>query len=493
MATATCYCTNYTCGDPYNHWTDQSWALMRSGAGTGVTVNPAGADLFVEALSGAGTDKWTYLHRSIFVFDTSGVPAGATNISAVISFYVTAKKNDSGMSDAHASLSVVNATPANTNNLVAADYNQIGTTQYASDFSYASITASQYNNITLNAAGIAAIGLGAGGKLKCALTYSCDRTNNTPAWIKTKTDSITGYYDAAGAGKQPYLTVTYTSGTPATVACPKTSLTVSCKTPAVTTAVTRAITSAKALTVSAKTPVVTGAASISVPKKALVVTKKTITITAGAAGRVAVLPKALSVSVHAPTVSGAAVVSVSKKSLSVTKKTPVVSGAAVASVSPIALTVTRKTPAVTGAASISVPRRSLYVTRKVPDVWGGAAATVSVPKKSLYVTTKTVIVISAGGATISVPVKHLVVTKHAPVIRAGATIIPFPKRLEVDTHIPVIRARTIGVRGWRLGVGVARGKGLWGFRGYRSGEGDEGDRSGLEGTAGDRIEEGSQW
>ena len=239
-------------------------AVLRADAGTQVYVDPATNTYgtYLGTAYGETTPKWNELHRSIFVFDTSGVPSSATITGVTLQIYVVSVANTAGLTNAQAGMSIVNAFPDSDTTLATADYLHLGTTRYATDIAYNLITTSALNSFTLNDTGIAQIGKGAGGVFRCGLAMAWDTDNSTPAWPGApKSTSVYIYFNAKGTTYRPLLTVTYTTGTPATVDSPKVSLSATKATPVVTGLATEDL-AVKAISVTKKTPAATAGYSV---------------------------------------------------------------------------------------------------------------------------------------------------------------------------------------------------------------------------------------
>ena len=87
-----------------------------------------------------------FITRSIIPFDTTGRPTVTT-----ASFYIQpAVKNADADSDSY---SIVQATPATWNSIIAGDYDQLGTTKGATDITYGGLTVDVYAQWLMNATG----------------------------------------------------------------------------------------------------------------------------------------------------------------------------------------------------------------------------------------------------------------------------------------------------------------------------------------------------
>ena len=196
-----------------NRWiTAYTFANIRIQAGQ--LAGPSDASNFgVNLTSTTASSKFNNMARSIFLFDTSVIPAGATITAATFDVYIVSKLNDLAMTNAHAALSLVGVAPASNIDLVAADFNIANWTftRYAADIAYNNVTTSAFNTMALNAAGLALLNAsakGPGGMAKLGLTFAVDTDAGTPNWISAKTTRYEiDYADTANSEYDPKLTV----------------------------------------------------------------------------------------------------------------------------------------------------------------------------------------------------------------------------------------------------------------------------------------------
>jgi len=194
-----------------NHWiTAYTFAVIRGNTGQLAGPNDA-SNYGINLTSTTASTKFNNMARSIFLFDTSAIPADATITAATFGVYIASKLNDLAMTEAHAALALVGATPATNTALVAADFNldYWTMTAYATDIPYTSVNTSAFNTMSLNAAGLTLLNAsakGAGGMAKLGLTFGVDRLNETPNWVSSKTSRYEIYY--ADSANDPYLDIT---------------------------------------------------------------------------------------------------------------------------------------------------------------------------------------------------------------------------------------------------------------------------------------------
>ncbi|MFA5838848.1 MAG: hypothetical protein WC849_02830 [Candidatus Paceibacterota bacterium] len=182
---------------------DEPFSTIRDSAGK--VADSSATNTQIRLLASATSDQFNLLGRSYALFNTSTISANGVISSAIFSGYYSDKLNGLGSTDLHLAAS----TPASNTNLVIADYQNISRTSFGS-ITYANFLAAQYNDITLNAAGIANISKT--GISKFSLQTSWDITNSFGGIWASSGDT---YFfittaDTAGTSQDPKLTVTYT-------------------------------------------------------------------------------------------------------------------------------------------------------------------------------------------------------------------------------------------------------------------------------------------
>ena len=182
-----------------------TWADIHDGVGTSVNATSASETYFYWYFGGAGNE----LRRTILTFDTSSLGSGATISAAVMSLFGAGKADGAGKSP---NIDIYASTPASNNNLVAADYQQIGTTsQTGSPITYANYSTTTYNDFTFNSTGTSTISTTGISKFG-ARNANYDVANVDPASTSFGT-YMSGYYaDQAGTANDPKLVITYTPG-----------------------------------------------------------------------------------------------------------------------------------------------------------------------------------------------------------------------------------------------------------------------------------------
>jgi hypothetical protein len=185
----------YTGGDgTVEQINESTWAAARDAA-SGDTVTWNTNELFIEAQY---SSTWGYsVGRAFYPIDTSGIGVDAT-ISAASMFVYVGTNQSNGQT-----LRLVSASQASIGQLEVADFNNIGSTQFGS----ATPTASQYDEIVVDATGRAIIVKD--GYTKFAILMGKDFDNSTPTGMDYVQLRFSAY---TGTASDPYLSVTYSTG-----------------------------------------------------------------------------------------------------------------------------------------------------------------------------------------------------------------------------------------------------------------------------------------
>jgi len=188
--------------------TNPGWSTVRGSAGNVCADNNT---TYYAPYLQTYTTNWSRMHRAFFLFDTSSIPDEGVITSATFSMYPWADYNVSrnSLSSTNAGARLVTTTPDSNTAIVAADYQQQGTTAQASDIGYNDIAAG-YNDWTLNSTGRGNISKT--GVTKFGLRMVCDanNTNPSPAGFSSLATGWGCYYADNGSNK-PKLVVVYSS------------------------------------------------------------------------------------------------------------------------------------------------------------------------------------------------------------------------------------------------------------------------------------------
>ena len=145
--------------------------------------------------------------RGFMLFDTSSLGAGSTVTDGVLSLYGYNSGVDGNA--ATTSLDIVASTPASNTALTTADYDQVGTTVYATK-ALSAWSNSGYNDFTLDSNGVAAISKTSVSKFGARIAL--DTTNTTPPDSGSGINRVSSHgREASGTTDAPKLVVTYTA------------------------------------------------------------------------------------------------------------------------------------------------------------------------------------------------------------------------------------------------------------------------------------------
>lgn len=186
----------------------QTWASIHDGAGTYVTTGtPANQYIpFIDAT--ATTDQWENLTRAFYLFDTSAVSSDTIS-SATFSVYPAVTPVDTFVTNTN-TVALTSSSPAADNTLTTADYNQVGTTDFATRKAVTAFTTGAYKDYSLNASGLSNID--GAGISKFALRIGRD-IDNSPSWESNKEAAPNLYWaDQTGTTNDPKLVVEHAAG-----------------------------------------------------------------------------------------------------------------------------------------------------------------------------------------------------------------------------------------------------------------------------------------
>jgi len=157
-------------------------------------------DAYIQVRSQKNGSEYRII-RGVFLFDTSSIGGSSTVDSAVLSLY-NATAGDNGPADAY-DIDIVASTPASNNTLVVGDYDQFGTTVFASIALSTIIGSDAYNDFTLDSNGEANITKD--GISKFGARISGDVDNSAPTGLNN-----VGIYMADNGSNKPKLVPVWT-------------------------------------------------------------------------------------------------------------------------------------------------------------------------------------------------------------------------------------------------------------------------------------------
>jgi len=179
------------------------WAAATTDDGGAVTqTRDSHSTMNATCFQRSGT--WEDFTRAFLLFDTSSI--GSNVVSAAV-FSFTSSQTTTSASEL--TWTVVSSTPASNTALVAADYDNVGSTSFGSIEADSGVTtdSSTYNAITLNGSGEAAISTS--GITKLAMRWEADRADAEPSSATAGCQIIILSADTAGTSKDPKLVVTH--------------------------------------------------------------------------------------------------------------------------------------------------------------------------------------------------------------------------------------------------------------------------------------------
>jgi len=191
-------------GPVHRDGVNESFATIRAGAGNG--AYPDATTAYINN-TGNGSTGFVDWRRGIILFDTSALTSGATISAGVLSLYIKSEYVQIG----NIGECLVSANPANTNNLVNADYAiaNFGTTELATRRSITSDNnPNAYYGFTLNASGLSNVSKTAISKFGNLNSWDFDNTNGSTGGSGGSGWSWATADDTSGT-KDPKLVITY--------------------------------------------------------------------------------------------------------------------------------------------------------------------------------------------------------------------------------------------------------------------------------------------
>ena len=185
--------------------TNATWTTIQGAAGD-LARNSDAQDYYERIVSGSVSNGWDLIVRGIFMFDTSTIDDADSISAATLSLFGSLKDDTLGITP---TLNIYSSAPASTADVVAGDYDSLGTTAFATGITQADFSISAYNDFALNASGIANISKTGVSKFGSRdATY--DAANQAPTWGSSAGSYMAGYTaDQAGTTNDPKLVVTH--------------------------------------------------------------------------------------------------------------------------------------------------------------------------------------------------------------------------------------------------------------------------------------------
>jgi hypothetical protein len=143
---------------------------------------------------------WEDFTRGFMLFDTSSI--GSNVVSDAVYSFTSSQKNDTASED---TWNLVASTPASNTALVAADFDNVGSTSYGTiETTGVTANSSTYNDITLNSTGEGAVSTS--GITKFAFRWEADRADSEE---QSTSQILQLSADTSGTSKDPKLVVTH--------------------------------------------------------------------------------------------------------------------------------------------------------------------------------------------------------------------------------------------------------------------------------------------
>ena len=187
----------------------ESWSAVRTGTGN-YGASDSDAINYNTLATGGGTNLWSRIDRSIYLFDTDALGSGATISSAVLGLVYISLGDTLGISSP--GVTVVSLTPGDPSDIAQSDYQTFATTKFATLLNSAlTIDSSTYNDFTLDTNG--RNNIDPTGISNFGTRWVSDNDNVTPTWAYDKSMQLSAASaDETVAGdKRPKLTITYTA------------------------------------------------------------------------------------------------------------------------------------------------------------------------------------------------------------------------------------------------------------------------------------------
>lgn len=189
-----------------------TFSTLRNGSGVGY-AGVTSDFLYARLVGTTTTNRFSYLYRGEMTFDVTGLPPGAVIDSITLNVYTAFKANTLGLTNAHASLAVIDMNPTDTSNVRSADYESTTFTRLSdTDVSYSSIGLG-WVSFDFNSAGLSQVN---DNELSCAIALAVDVDAGNPNWSSSGVTYI-NVYSSRSATVAPYLEISYHIGVTAAI------------------------------------------------------------------------------------------------------------------------------------------------------------------------------------------------------------------------------------------------------------------------------------
>lgn len=178
-----------------------------NGQSTGTSNTVTNTNDQLALLASTSANLYRFYRWMMFGFDTSVIGSDTID-SAVLSLYITATVTDLDSCD----LDITSATPASDDNIVNADYDQRGSTRFATGKDIGGLTTSAYADFTLNTSGKSFIDTAGNTFFASQLEWAVDDSFGGTYVNNNRTGASINMADTSGTSTDPKLVVEHTSG-----------------------------------------------------------------------------------------------------------------------------------------------------------------------------------------------------------------------------------------------------------------------------------------
>lgn len=184
----------------------QSWTTV-NGQSTGTSNSTTNTNEQLATLASTSSNLTRFYRWMMYGFDTSVI--GSDNIdSAILSLYVTSTTTDLDSCD----MDITSASPASESSVANGDYDQRGTTRFATGKDIAGLTTSAYADYTLNASGEGHIDKAGNTFFAVQLEWAVDDSFGG-TWVSNKRTGVNiNMADISGTSTDPKLVVEHSAG-----------------------------------------------------------------------------------------------------------------------------------------------------------------------------------------------------------------------------------------------------------------------------------------